>query len=173
MKRTLAFSVLATFAGAAMATAAPPDQTRMNPSSSDTTVRTQQAQDSVNGSMTNTDLTGNVDQDTSALTTGTTSGTTSGAIIDHTSRRPIKKKTSKKRRKHTAPKTDSRSTESGTTSGGTYGNERLNAPTTTQGRTPNDEIGLGSNGRSDTLSNDQGGATQDGGQSSTSGGGGL
>jgi hypothetical protein len=116
--------------------------------------------------MTSTDLTGNVDSDTSALTTGTASGTTHGAIIDHTARQErLRKKTVKSHKVN-------ESTESGSTSSGDYGNENLYAPTTTQGRTPNDEIGLGVNGESNQLPKDIDEKSNSTGQSSSSGGGG-
>lgn len=75
---------------ASMAATPPPTEP------SNKTVR--QAQDSANGSMTNADLTGHLDQDTSQLDVGTTSGTTQGAIIDHTATAKPKKNLKKKPR---------------------------------------------------------------------------
>ena len=98
MTRLLALPIVALFASTAMAATLPSDQVPPT--------QTQQAQDSANGSMTNTDLSGNVNEDTSQLNTGTTSGTTSGAIIDQTSKRKAKKK------KHKAVKETTESTES-------------------------------------------------------------
>lgn len=154
--------VTTAFAATSIAATIPADQSRT--STSDTVQQTQQAQDSANGSMTKTDLTGNVSNDTSELSTGTTSGTTSGAIIDHTS----KKKKRKKKKSNPQNQDDS---VSGTTSSGEYGDEGLNSPTNTAGKSMNDEIGLGRNGNSDAISNGAPRAGQDNSQSSSSGGG--
>lgn len=95
MSRFLAL-VLTLTSGVAFAAA--PSQTAS--STSEATVTTKEAQDSANGSMTNTDLTGNIHDDTSALSKESVSGTTSGAIIDHTDgAQPTKSKSKSKKHK--------------------------------------------------------------------------
>ncbi len=100
------FALTALFAGTVVAATAPTDPKRTTNTQNE--IQTQDAQESANGSMTETNLTGNVAEDTSELTTGTTSGMSSGAIIDHTSK--------KKKKKKKKPTTTTEESESGASS---------------------------------------------------------
>lgn len=98
------------FAGAAIAATTPAEQSRTSKTQSE--VDAQSARDSANGSMTNTNLTGDVGTDTSELTTGTTSGTSSGAIVEKSSGQATdqidkKKKAKKKKHKPTTQESNS------------------------------------------------------------------
>lgn len=126
----IALPLIAAFASTSIAATPPPSSTTTTPAA--------QARDSVNGSMTDAKLTGDLDQDTSQLKNDTTSGTTSGAIIDRTEKR--KKKSKKKHSAPTQQTSETTTSESGTTSSRGYGNEDVYDATTTQGRSRNDEM---------------------------------